>query len=110
MWVEGPEFEELKRDGKVRVRGSTWDVLVCWVAEEDRVFALENLCSHAYVPLHTGRLRKCRITCPSHLAQFDVRDGKVLRPPMEGDPENIRDQATYRVEVKNQRVYVEVPE
>ncbi|MPZ15339.1 MAG: Rieske 2Fe-2S domain-containing protein [Chloroflexi bacterium] len=108
MWVEGPDLEDLKQTGKARMRGSTWDVLVCWA--ENQVFAIENLCSHALVPLHTGRLRNYVITCSSHLAQFDVRDGSVIRGPLEGDPENIRQQVTYHVEVKNGRVYVEVPE
>lgn len=108
MWVEGPTLAELRDEGKWRLRRSNCDVLVCLI--EDDVFAIENLCSHAFVPLHTGRLRGCEITCPSHLAKFDVRTGAVTRAPLEGDPEHVSPQLTFRAEVRNGRVYIEIPE
>ena len=55
------------------------DVLVCHTKEG--VFALDNVCTHAYARLHEGRLRGVRLICPLHGASFDVRSGSVLGPP-----------------------------
>jgi nitrite reductase/ring-hydroxylating ferredoxin subunit len=45
------------------------------------VFALDNICTHAHARLCEGRLRATRLLCPLHGAEFDVRDGRVLRSP-----------------------------
>jgi nitrite reductase/ring-hydroxylating ferredoxin subunit len=57
----------------------TRDILLCHTKEG--VFALDNVCSHAYARLHEGRLRGVRLICPLHGASFDVRDGRALAPP-----------------------------
>ena len=55
------------------------EVLVC--RTKSGVFALDNICTHAFARLSEGRLRGTRIICPLHGASFDVRDGRVLAPP-----------------------------
>lgn len=55
------------------------EVLICRTREG--VFAVDNICSHAYARMHEGRLRGCRLICPLHGASFDVRDGRVLGAP-----------------------------
>jgi 3-phenylpropionate/trans-cinnamate dioxygenase ferredoxin subunit len=45
------------------------------------LFALDNICTHAHARMCEGRLRTTRIVCPLHGASFDIRDGKVLKPP-----------------------------
>lgn len=110
MRIKGPSIDELKSSGgqlRVRVREAGLDILVC--IYDDEVYALENRCSHALVRLDRGPLRGSVITCPSHLAQFDVRDGRVLRGPLEGDPSNIRAQDTYDVEVEDDIIYINAP-
>ncbi|HEY2808240.1 MAG TPA: non-heme iron oxygenase ferredoxin subunit [Steroidobacteraceae bacterium] len=57
----------------------TRELLVCHT--KDGVFAVDNICSHAYARLCEGRLRGTRLICPLHGASFDVRDGRVLGPP-----------------------------
>lgn len=39
------------------------------------VFAIENMCSHAYSRLDEGRLRGVHLFCPLHGLRIDVRDG-----------------------------------
>lgn len=39
-------------------------------------FALEGICPHQGGPLGRGSLEGCRVTCPWHGWQFDVRDGQ----------------------------------
>lgn len=55
------------------------EVLLCHSREG--VFALENICTHAFARMDEGRLRGVRLICPLHGASFDVRDGRVLGPP-----------------------------
>lgn len=55
------------------------EVLLCRTREG--VFAVENICTHAFARLDEGRLRGTRLICPLHGASFDARDGRVLGPP-----------------------------
>ncbi len=55
------------------------EVLVCRTKEG--VFALDNVCTHAFARMNEGRLRGVRLICPLHGASFDVRDGRVLGAP-----------------------------
>lgn len=74
---------------------------LCVVLSEGKVVAFENRCPHTGARLDEGRVRRNVLTCPAHLAQFDLVTGEVLSYPMEGGP--ARDQTgplcRYGVEV-----------
>jgi nitrite reductase/ring-hydroxylating ferredoxin subunit len=109
MRIKAADLAELEEDGtKVRVRHERADILVAKSGGE--IFAIDNRCSHANMPMHKGRIRKCVVTCPSHLAQFNLRDGSIKRGPMEGDPENVRPQAIFPVEVDGGEVFIDLPD
>lgn len=55
------------------------NMLLC--NSNDRIFAVENLCSHAEEPLDCGRMRSGWIACPVHGARFDLATGEPLNPP-----------------------------
>lgn len=55
------------------------EIVVC--RTKDGIFALDNICTHAYAKLNEGRLRGTRLICPLHGASFDVRNGRVLGAP-----------------------------
>lgn len=48
---------------------------------ESGCFAMLNRCSHAGSALETGRIRRNRLICPFHGAQFDVCTGVSLANP-----------------------------
>ena len=52
---------------------------------DGRVFATDNICTHAYACLSDGWLDGEVIECPLHAARFDIRSGKVLDPPATED-------------------------
>lgn len=54
-------------------------ILLCH--SDGRIFAIENLCSHAQQPLECGRMRRGWIACPTHGARFDLETGEALGPP-----------------------------
>jgi nitrite reductase/ring-hydroxylating ferredoxin subunit len=55
------------------------EIVIC--RTKDGIYALDNICTHAYARLNEGRLRGTRLICPLHGASFDVRDGRVLGAP-----------------------------
>jgi nitrite reductase/ring-hydroxylating ferredoxin subunit len=55
------------------------EIVVCRTKEG--IYAVDNICTHAYARLNEGRLRGTRLICPLHGACFDVRDGRVLGAP-----------------------------
>lgn len=55
--------------------------LVVGRTKDGALFALDNICTHAYARMCEGRLRGTRLICPLHGASFDVRDGRALGAP-----------------------------
>jgi 3-phenylpropionate/trans-cinnamate dioxygenase ferredoxin subunit len=55
------------------------DVAIVKHAEE--VFAIEDECSHAAVPLSEGEVEDCTIECFLHGSRFDLRTGKPTGLP-----------------------------
>lgn len=53
-------------------------ILLC---HDDRIYAVENRCSHAEQPLECGRMRWGWIACPTHGARFDLATGEPLNGP-----------------------------
>ncbi len=62
------------------VRANGFDLLVCRLAD-DRVCALEDVCSHDDAPLGDQALVDGAVSCPRHGARFDATTGAVLRSP-----------------------------
>lgn len=103
------DLVELEADGsRIRVRTDGFDLLVA--KSEGQIYAIDNRCSHADMVMHKGRIRRCIVTCPSHLAQFDLRDGSVKRGPLEGDPDNVSEQRVFPVKIDGDVVFVDLPE
>lgn len=103
---------QLRRDDLVhrkpiRVKRESEDV-VC-VLVDDAVFAFKNRCPHTGYLLHEGRVRGCVVTCISHLAQFDLRDGHVVTLPMEGRNIETGPLAIYQVVERDGAIFVEIP-
>jgi nitrite reductase/ring-hydroxylating ferredoxin subunit len=78
--------------------------LLCLANVAGTVYAVDDDCTHISGPLDRGDLEGHVLTCPLHLAQFDVRTGAVLRGPAR-EPLPI-----YRVMVENEAILVEEPE
>ena len=47
---------------------------------EDGFFATQSNCTHLFAPLKNGKiLEGCRVRCPFHRAEFDIRTGEVSK-------------------------------
>jgi naphthalene 1,2-dioxygenase ferredoxin component len=50
-----------------------------------RIYATDNVCTHAFAMLTDGWLDGAEIECPLHAGRFDVTTGKGLGPPIPSD-------------------------
>jgi len=69
---------------------------------DDRIYATDNICTHAYACLSDGWLDGEVIECPLHAARFDIRTGKVLDPPA------TEDLKTYEVRVVDNEIQIRI--
>jgi 3-phenylpropionate/trans-cinnamate dioxygenase ferredoxin component len=76
--------------------------LVCLANVGGQIYAVSDDCPHIGGALSDGELAGCVLTCPVHLAQFDVRSGRVLRGPAREDV------PAYAVRVVGDEVYVSI--
>lgn len=54
---------------------------VCLARVGDEVFAVSNICTHAYAELSDGEIKDFTIECWLHGADFDLRTGAALTLP-----------------------------
>lgn len=74
--------------------------LICLANVGGTIYAVSDDCPHIGGGLSDGELAGCILTCPVHLAQFDVRSGRVLRGPARDDV------PAYAVRVEGEYVYI----
>ncbi len=91
-WTPVIADAELPADRAVRVTAGGVDVFLYRSA--DRLFALDNRCTHMGGPLHRGpvnaRAPQPTVTCPIHGSMFWMTDGRVVRGPA-GRPQPVFD-------------------
>jgi ferredoxin-thioredoxin reductase catalytic chain len=99
--VEVPvaRFEDLAPGMPRHVKIGKRDIALVRVGDE--VFALSNLCRHAFGPLSEGFADGHFLMCPWHGWRYDVRDGSTDHPNA--------DVSTFPVTVRDDLVYVSVP-
>ena len=69
---------------------------------DGRFYAFDDTCTHEECSLGEGFLESTIITCPCHLAQFDITTGAVVAPPA---PRPVR---TYPVRIVAGQLVVDV--
>jgi nitrite reductase/ring-hydroxylating ferredoxin subunit len=65
-------------------------------------YAIEDTCPHEGGPLSEGAVEGCKVTCPWHEADFDLKTGAVLSPPAF---EGVK---TFKVTMEGDDILVEV--
>lgn len=68
------------------------------------MFAVENMCSHAYALLEGGKIKGPYIFCPLHGVRFDLRNGtpngNLTKKPL----------AVYSIEIVDEDVFADIPD
>jgi nitrite reductase/ring-hydroxylating ferredoxin subunit len=71
---------------------------VCVANVEGKYYAIGNVCTHLGGPLAEGKLEGYEVQCPWHGSKFDIRSGKVTRPPA------MRSEPTYEIKVEDNSI------
>lgn len=66
----------------------------------DTLYAIEDICPHAYALLSQGFIEGDQVECPLHEAAFHISTGKCLKAPAD------RDVKTYPVRVEGDQVQI----
>ena len=67
-----------------------------------KIYATDQICTHAEADLATGFLSEEGVRCPLHLSVFDLETGKPQNPPAETRLN------TYNVKIEQNEIFVEV--
>ncbi len=70
---------------------------------DGKVYALDDVCTHALALLSQGFIEGGAVECPLHGARFDIATGRCLAPPASVD---LR---TYAVRIDGGEVFVRLP-
>lgn len=98
MKVEVTELESLPRDRGVRV--TVGEHTIAMFRIDDKVYAIEDRCSHAEASLAEGEVFDHSVECPRHGSEFDLETGAPQSLPATS-PVPI-----YEVSVENGVVYL----
>ena len=94
---------DVPTDEALGVTVGAYDVAVA--RNGDELFALQNECSHAAIPLSEGEVEvvdgECTLECWLHGSRFDLRTGKPTGLPA------TEPVATFPVELRGEDVYVD---
>ena len=86
-------LEEIPENGSRGYEVEGRKVLLC--RSSAGIFAVENMCSHAYSLLEGGRIRGAHIFCPLHGVRFDMRtgapSGELTKKPITTWPASVED-------------------
>jgi 3-phenylpropionate/trans-cinnamate dioxygenase ferredoxin subunit len=99
-YIAAAKLDEVPPATKKLVTLNGIEVLLC--NSKDKLFAVRNLCSHAYEKIDCGRMKNGWIACPVHGARFDLESGAAMNPPATMPIE------TYPVRVTGDVIEVEI--
>ena len=100
-WVRVAATAECQDDGCLRKVLASGEAIVL-ARREGEIFALEDRCSHEDFPLSEGEIVDGALECVLHGARFDLRTGRALSLPA------VRPVKTYRAEIRDGGIYVEI--
>ena len=79
VFVAAAKVDEVPVGTKKLVEVQGNEIVLC--NSRDTIYAIRNLCSHAYEKLDCGRMKNGWIACPVHGARFDLETGQPMNPP-----------------------------
>ena len=92
--AEGKNIQQPSTMKTVEVNGEK----ICLANLEGKYYAIGNVCTHLGGPLDEGTLEGYEAECPWHGSRFDIRTGKVARPPA------MRSEPTYEIKVEDDNI------
>jgi len=76
---------------------------------DGKLYAINDVCTHAGGDLSKGKLEGKIVTCPRHGSKFDVTTGKCISGPKIGFLRlKAKDETAYEVKVEENRIKINV--
>ena len=104
-WVKIAPFDEIPKLGSrvVRTKNAENKDLEIGVfrLEDDRIFAINNMCPHKGGPLSQGIVYGDKVACPLHSWKISLVDGKAEEP-------DVGETACFNTKVENDVVWLEL--
>jgi len=99
-WIKACDAKTLNNGEMIDFDFEEKKILISKV--NDKIFATDRICTHAYADLSTGFLNEdeTTVTCPLHMSRFNLETGL---------PENLPAEVplkTYKIEIREGWVYI----
>jgi len=78
-WINAGSIAALPAGERKVIESEDFDILL--VNADGVIYAVEDQCSHQELPLSDGTIDGDIITCPYHMAEFCLADGRALSAP-----------------------------
>ncbi len=98
MLVKACKISELKDTLSIDIN----EYKIILIKRDNKIYALDRICTHQYADLANGFIDEDTITCPLHLAQFNITDGNVLSPPAK-EPLKL-----YNIKIEGDYIYIDL--
>lgn len=77
---------------------------------DGKLYAIDDVCTHAGGDLSKGKLEGKIVTCPRHGSKFDVTTGKCISGPKIAFLRlKTKDETAYEVKVEENKIKINVP-
>jgi nitrite reductase/ring-hydroxylating ferredoxin subunit len=77
---------------------------------DGKLYAIDDVCTHAGGDLSKGKLEGKIVTCPRHGSKFDVTTGKCISGPKIAFLRlKTKDETAYEVKVEESKIKINVP-
>ena len=100
-YIQVSDTTDIELGNSVSVNVNGTKILIC--NTEEGFFAVQDMCTHALVPLCGGLIQGTLISCPLHGAVFDLKSGQVMSPPAF---ENL---LTFDLKITGSSIYIKGP-
>jgi 3-phenylpropionate/trans-cinnamate dioxygenase ferredoxin subunit len=82
---------------------------VCISNIDGKIYAINNVCTHADGNLSKGKLEGNIVICPNHGSKFDVTTGKCMSGPKIGFFRiKAKDDTSYEVKIEGNKIKINV--
>lgn len=99
-WFQACTLDEIPKRGAVRIANGS-KTIALFKTSSNELHAIDNACPHKGGPLSDGIVHGNCVTCPLHNWQINLESGEVVGS-------DVGQVTTYRVQVVQEKVYVEM--
>jgi len=105
-WHNVGKLSDLDEDEPIAAKISGHNIGVHMVGND--IYAIDDVCPHAFVMLSDGFADGEELTCPKHLAVFHIPSGQCVKGPRRGEEPKLPSLAVHEVRIESGSVLVKL--